>query len=300
MRPFVIFFILVFIAISGSTKASIGRFLPFSGFYPIPRETPEPINVNTFLTYPLLTFKPLTLSGNNEHEAAFIRNTGFSVQVFLKNSSTTVTATGGPLYGNLYRFRKIIFYWANNANGTAYTTVNGKNGSPLEVAVVYVNLKYGPLTNAMRYRDGVSTVLFRIQIGSEPNPKFDQIAAAMKKIQKAGPLVPIKLHDVFKLFNEFPTNTRYFAYPGSLVSDETTGEQFYCTTTIPVATHPTQFISKKQFDDTFLKLLKYDGTQLINQKPQYPRGLRPVARSRGIVQPYSNLTVYHATSTDPE
>lgn len=164
----------------------------------------------------------------------------------------------------------------------AYTSVNGKNGSPLEVLIVYVNQKYESYTEALKHRDGMFKANMRIYIGSKPNPAFEPFAAAIKKIHKPGK-TPINLQAVFEWYFYFPSNTRYFVYPGQIL-DPTTQKPFYCSTSIVPFFNRAQYISLEQFKDTFLKVRGSDGNKLITPAPQHPIGRRPVAHSRGLVK----------------
>lgn len=48
------------------------------------------------------------------------------MDLFQRN--TTNVVMGGPLKDNIYVYTETKFYWTNETNGVAYTTVNGENG----------------------------------------------------------------------------------------------------------------------------------------------------------------------------
>ncbi|XP_065213355.1 carbonic anhydrase 3-like [Planococcus citri] len=281
MSEYHIHLILVLSTLIGLTAASIGTTLPFTGLCPIPSKTPEPMNIETSQAKKIFTF-PLTFIGNHGHQKAVLVNTGHSVEVFLKEPKTAEIVIGGVLGFNLYVYSKTRFYWTNETNGEAYSTVNGKNGSPLEASVVYYNLKYGTYREALKYRDGLFEVLFRIRIGSKSSRKFEKFGQALRKVRQPTQVATIELTDSFLWFEESLTNVAYFAYPGA-ETNETSHTVYYCTTTVLVEQNTIPSISKKQFKETFLRLIGDNGNPLINQRPQVPQDNRPVVESFGIL-----------------
>ncbi|XP_065211059.1 carbonic anhydrase 2-like isoform X2 [Planococcus citri] len=271
----------------GLTSASIGNYLPFSGLYPIPEKTPEPVNIISKFTYPLHTPVTITFKGNLGREQVYLTNTGTVIKIDLKFLNTTQVVFGGPLYNKRYIYTETKFYWTNDLKGAAYTTVNGRNGAPLEVAMIYYNEEYGSHYNSLNYRDGIVETLVRINVGSKHNPDFEPFLKAMKTVQKPGPPTEIKLYDAFKWYYNVPQTIGYFVYPGSQFN-ETSGGTFYCSTTIVFDKSKLQFISEKQFREAFLELQDKNGKQLINQRDQNPQGFRPVARARKIKRIVSN------------
>ncbi|XP_065211062.1 uncharacterized protein LOC135839113 [Planococcus citri] len=273
-------FILILLSLSRLTSASIGITLPFSGLHPIPPKTPEPINVElsqakNVTTFPLLIFGGLT-------ERATLNNTGHSVEVTLAEPLTSTVLTGGLLYKEIYIYRKCRFYWTSSTDGVAGSTVNGKHGTPLEISLLYYNVKYGSFHNALNFRDGLAEILVRVNVfpGPIPNPLFIPFEQYMKKVRKPGNSVELLIAIAFIWYALVPPNAPYTAYPGSYV-DESTGKMYYCTTTLVVPAYPFHYISKKQFDDTYGSLLGFDGKPLTNKRKQYPRGRRPLVQTAG-------------------
>ncbi|XP_065224396.1 carbonic anhydrase 13-like [Planococcus citri] len=281
-KNWLIFSSIIYLTFGGFSNATIGRFLPFSGLYPIPLKTPGPINIEVSEVKNITTFPVILLV--NGYEKAFLKNTGYSAEVFLNQAKTSNLIIGGVLGINLYVLEKIRFYWAGSFDGISTNSVNGKNGTPLEVYIYYYNVKYGSLRNAFNFRNGVVQLTFRIFVkGSIPNPAFTPLVKTFKKIQKAGSTTDLLLLDAFQFYLHFPPTTHYFVYPGAY-GNESTGASYSCATVIVTSLNPTHFISKQQFRETFLSLLDYNEKPLINRVEQVPVGRRPVVQSRGILK----------------
>ncbi|XP_065222291.1 carbonic anhydrase 2-like [Planococcus citri] len=255
----------------------------FLGKYPIPKKTPDPININTknIKKFDNLSNSTLTIHGYINTRVKVI-NTGKLVKVILNQPSTKTSVTGGVLGNDRYQLKKIKYYWTNNTKGTAATTIDGK-GFPLEDMGIFFNQKYGTFKNALNYRDGLAEVIFPIEVCSKPNLYYKKFVKKLKRIRQAGSFAKTTLQKAIQFLagdGVISRNTIYYAYPGSY-RDENTGKIYYCATVIIITYDPPLCISKKQFKRTFGSFKNAAGQPLTNTASQFPAKM-PIVQAIGV------------------
>ncbi|XP_065224334.1 carbonic anhydrase 2-like [Planococcus citri] len=248
----------------------------------IPKKTPDPININSTAVLKVGGLSPFTLHANLA-DKVIVTNNGKLVEIILEQPFTLSLVTGGVLGKDKYRFKKIKYVWTDNTKGIAATTVDGK-GYPLENIATFYNQKYGSFENALKHRDGLAEVDFRIAICSVPNLLFDKYIPILKQVQKAGSTAKTTLGTAIAWFaaNSFiPPFASYYSYPGSYF-DETTGKRYYSATVIVLPHAFRMCLTPKQYQETFGSFKNSSGQPLTNTESQFPRKM-PVVQARGIL-----------------
>ncbi|XP_065225370.1 uncharacterized protein LOC135849098 [Planococcus citri] len=219
------------------------------------------------------------------NETVVLQNIGTAVEALLASPFTsTIVLGGGVAYNDIYVFNRQKYFFANRTGAFTGTTIDGGNGAQLETALIYTNIKYGPLQEAMKYRDGVFEIVTLIRVGEcDLNEEFEEFAKYLQYISEPGSAIEMPIVPTWQFYNHFPTNQQYYAMPGAYVND-TTGEQIYCSTLLIIPVTPTVCITERQFDETFGRIKDQNGRQSDTSIQLYPAGDRPVVSTEGIVK----------------
>ncbi|XP_065202878.1 carbonic anhydrase 2-like [Planococcus citri] len=252
----------------------------FIGKYPIQGKTPGPIDIETS-EVKNAHLSPIKVTRTRGDHVKMINN-GVAIEGIADPGGNAVL-TGGPFFHKKYQYYKIRYYWSGNSSGPAATTVNGKNGTPIEALAIYYNEEYGSFENALNHRDGLAMLSARIRVTSKPNQEFTPFSKTLEKIVKPGSSAEMKKKYTFNWFDKFhPNDTSYFAYPSSY-TDQLSGKKYYCST-VCILRPIIASISEKQFHESFGQLKNSRGGRLTNSAKQSPSDGRPIVQSSGFIQ----------------
>ncbi|KAL5283052.1 hypothetical protein ACFFRR_005792 [Megaselia abdita] len=130
------------------------------------QQSPIDINFNKVLKgiYPKLIF-----NGYNSIAGCNIVNNGHSIQ--LSSFPQEMEISGGPLLAS-YIVEQIHFHWwsEHTLNNTRY---------PFEMHVVHRNKKYGNMTQAMKFKNGITVLGILYHYSNVGNPSIENVGKAL-------------------------------------------------------------------------------------------------------------------------
>ncbi|XP_046351465.2 uncharacterized protein LOC124131963 isoform X2 [Haliotis rufescens] len=124
-----------------------------------------------------------------------------------------MSVEGGGLDGQ-YNTAELHFHWGSSNNLGSEHSINGRK-YPLEMHIVSYATKYGSLSNAMRFRDGLAVLGTFFDVTRE-NPYFRPIEDGLIRAKYAGNYTDLLSVNLLGLI---PADTsRYYRYYGSLTT----------------------------------------------------------------------------------
>ncbi|XP_046568589.1 uncharacterized protein LOC124276983 [Haliotis rubra] len=124
-----------------------------------------------------------------------------------------MSVEGGGLDGQ-YNTAELHFHWGSSNNLGSEHSINGRK-YPLEMHIVSYATKYGSLSNAMRFRDGLAVLGTFFDIARE-NPYFRPIEEGVVRAKYAGNFTDLQSVNLLGLLPA--DTTRYYRYYGSLTT----------------------------------------------------------------------------------
>jgi carbonic anhydrase len=143
-----------------------------------------------------------------------IGNSGHTVQVNLVGDPVP-RITGGPLLNHVYELLQFHFHWgAEDHQGSEHRIDN--RAFPLEMHMVFWNVKYSSVSEAMQHHDGVTVMAVLFEVASQDNANFlflHTLSYIQKAQESAFALSQTSLRDLL------PSNVgAYFVLHGSLTT----------------------------------------------------------------------------------
>jgi carbonic anhydrase len=158
---------------------------------------------------PLRFFKYNSTPLNNS-----ILNNGQTARVTVDVGDVAPHIFGGPLKHN-YRLAEYHFHWGANDSVGSEHLING-HGYPLETHLVHWNTKYGNITNALKFPDGLAVLAILSEISPDDAPAF-KFLNHLTKVRKVDTgTVSQSLPSLVELL---PAKVQeYYTLPGSLTT----------------------------------------------------------------------------------
>lgn len=247
--------------------------LPFGDpIYGYPLQKPN-FDYNTYLPIAVLTSNCTAVQANplivyiNRKSVLQSQNNGFTIYTTPTDNNAGYL-TGGPCGKDKYIFTLIAQnndQWPNNTRVS--TTIDGI-GTAFQIQVFYYNEKYGNLTNALNYRDGLFITLFDILVnGVLPNKLFYPYQDLLQKLVKYNSTSQINNYNaLYWLYSTLKPN--YFSYPGSFIDILNNRKQYFCASIIQGNIDRRPRISYDQFYNSVARV-----ENLVGQLQANPLGL---------------------------
>ncbi|XP_037078429.1 carbonic anhydrase 6-like [Pollicipes pollicipes] len=189
------------------------------GFKQCGGEQQSPIDISTAEAHDWIV-DPLRFEGFTTKSSSMrMKNNGYTVRVEMSFANGVKQRMYGGTLPGVYVFKQLHFHWGpNNTVGGSEHTIDGKR-APLEMHVVYVNEKYGTVSEATKHPGGIAVlgVLFEIfPVSSHPLvsfmtrfgrrlQRFDRPVVTVKKPLSIQSILPKALGN-------------YYTYTGSLTT----------------------------------------------------------------------------------
>ena len=156
---------------------------------------------------------PITLSNNGE-TAKLDFPTSF------KTNQIPSIGSGGLLLSQ-YRFAQMHFHWGSStAKGGSEHTLEGKRYAA-ELHLVHYNTKYGSITEAINYSDGLAVIGVLMDVGPKIHIGFGKIVNGLSKVKKANTKTtlpqPLRFDELLPLPKD---RKNFFQYHGSLTTPQ--------------------------------------------------------------------------------
>jgi carbonic anhydrase len=178
----------------------------------------SPIDIVTSTTKYLSTLGAFTFSGYGTTSKAGdyeLINNGHTLQLNVLAGATDMNIVGGGL-GGTYKLAQFHMHWGSDVGGGSEHTVNGKQ-YPMELHLVHYNTKYGDISTALNYADGLAVIGVFAEVGSTAHPSLDKLINAFTSVKYAGSTTPVSA--TFQMQDFLPwTRSEYYRYDGSLTT----------------------------------------------------------------------------------
>ncbi|XP_061402712.1 carbonic anhydrase-like, partial [Musca vetustissima] len=235
----------------------------------------SPININDVdvidRSYPEIKYENFDKKPLN----ATMTNNGHTVQVKLIYEDEGPLISGGPLTGKgIYAFQQLHFHWGEDNSVGSEDRINNVS-FPMELHIVFRNIRYKDFAEATQRDDGVVVMAFFYEISSDQaaDHDYDTFTSNLEKIEEPNSVVVM---DTLTLFGLMPDNLNsYYTYIGSLTTPPCSEDVIWLDFNSPIS------ISAKLLE-RFRSLKTFDGSSLTHN-------FRPV-------QPLNNRKVYRAKS----
>ncbi|XP_065225953.1 carbonic anhydrase 2-like [Planococcus citri] len=244
----------------------------------------SPINIDSSkviqsnLTTPLILFNAL-------FDIVNFTNTGKTLDAYSDQLLDPSFITGGILCDKKYKIHTIRFYINPRGKGRSGNTVDGQ-GAPLEMTVIYYNILYGSMENALRFPDGITVLGFPVKVNLVPNLGFLplQFILSTGVMKKPGSSIPIPGLFTYVWFDNLLISPvyKYYAYTGTYYDPET-GKQTPSANYLFISPDQALSLSYKQFA-VFKKVLGLNGKPLNSVPPIYPHGSTKVYELTTLIQ----------------
>ncbi|CAL4099097.1 unnamed protein product [Meganyctiphanes norvegica] len=142
-----------------------------------------------------------------------IKNNGHTVGASWSSSLEPRTITGGGLT-DVYELAQFHFHWGCKDNRGSEHTVDGTRYA-MELHNVHFNTKYGNLSNALKYVDGLAVIGVFFNVGDE-NAVLKPITKDLQYVVKPDAEKEIDFNQA--LADLIPTNRDFYRYQGSLTT----------------------------------------------------------------------------------
>lgn len=173
----------------------------------------SPININIDEVQPVHWLKPFVFynypSNSANQKAATLVNNGHTASLAL---ASQWLIDGGNLKGR-YQAAEIHFHWGTTDESGAEHSINGIRHA-MEIQMIFFATKYGNMTNAMKYPDGLANIAVFADVSSEDNPIFENLIGKLATVSDYGATSDLSS---FRLTDFLPLDPQgYYHYMGSL------------------------------------------------------------------------------------
>ncbi|XP_020299959.1 carbonic anhydrase 1-like [Pseudomyrmex gracilis] len=142
-----------------------------------------------------------------------LTNTGRTVLLSATWQAERPYLRGGPFVSS-YKFSQIHFHWGKtDMNGSEHYVDGGS--VPMEMHAVHFKSDYETHEAALRKDDGISILVYFLQLQAAPNPFLDDIIRALPFIQTVHSSVRLISFPLTNLLRSFQRD--YFVYWGSVM-----------------------------------------------------------------------------------
>ncbi|XP_005185548.2 carbonic anhydrase [Musca domestica] len=234
----------------------------------------SPININDVdvidRRYPEIKYEKFDKKPLN----ATMTNNGHTVQVKLIYDGQAPMVSGGPLAGKgNYEFQQLHFHWGEDNTVGSEDRINNVS-FPMELHIVFRNIRYKDFAEATQRDDGVAVMAFFYEISSDQaaDHDYDTFTSNLGKIEEPNSVANM---DALTLFGLMPDNLNsYYTYIGSLTTPPCSEDVIWMDFNTPIG------IASKLLD-RFRSLKTFDGSSLThNFRPVQPLNNRKVYRAK--------------------
>jgi len=183
--------------------------------------------------FPKLVFKYKT------KDVETIQNTGTGVKFSSYGKSKI---TGGPLHNDIYQLAQFHFHWGKTCNTGSEHLLDGKQ-FPGELHLVHFNQKYGCISEAIKYGDGLCVVGVFMKEQKNNNLSYKMLTDQLCKVEESWSEYPFLFdYASFDPSMLLPKNIQdYTFYEGSLTTPPLNESVLWINLLQPVSVSNNQF-----------------------------------------------------------
>jgi carbonic anhydrase len=178
----------------------------------------SPIDIPTSVTKYLWSLSSFSFTGYDTDSKTGdyeLTNNGHTLQLNVLSGATAMSFVGGG-FSTKHILAQFHMHWGNDVQGGSEHTING-NHYPMELHLVHYNSKYGNISNALNYADGLAVLGVFADVGSTTHAALDKLISSFSSVKYAGTTVPVT--QSFRMSSFLPSNRRdYYRYDGSLTT----------------------------------------------------------------------------------